>query len=74
MCAFLGSPPRPGIAEKVLLAQGQPRSGIAGGWQQQLPGALQLLPQPGGQRLPHFVQELGELYVMVPVIVPQEGA
>ena len=45
----------------------------AGGGRQ-LPGALQLLSQPGGQRLPHLVQELGELYVMVPVIVPQEGA
>lgn len=43
-------------------------------WGQQLPGALQLLPQPGGQHLPHFVQELGELDVMVPVIVPQEGS
>jgi len=40
----------------------------------QLPGALQLLPQPGGQRLPHFVQELGEFDVMVPVIIPQEGS
>lgn len=63
------------LLRKVPLGAGlHPTQVSLGHGGQQLPGALQLLPQPGGQRLPHLVQELGELYVMVPVIVPQEGA
>lgn len=46
--------------------------GLAG--RPRLPGVLELLPQPGGQRLAHLVEQLGKLDVVVPVIVPQEGA
>lgn len=43
-------------------------------WWLRLPGVLEVLPQPGGQRLAHLVQQLGELDVVVPVVVLQEGA
>lgn len=43
-------------------------------WWPWLPGVLEVLPQPGGQRLAHLVQQLGKLDVVVPVIVLQEGA
>lgn len=43
-------------------------------WWPRLPGVLEVLPQPGGQRLAHLVQQLGELDVVVPIIVLQEGA
>lgn len=37
-----------------------------------LPDLLQLLPQPGGQRLPQPVQQLGQLHVVLPVVAGQE--
>lgn len=43
-------------------------------WWPWLPGVLEVLPQPGGQRLAHLVQQLGKLNAVVPVIVLQEGA
>ena len=43
-------------------------------WGPQLPGVLQLLPEPGRQCLAHLVQQLGKLDIVVPVIVLQEGA
>lgn len=39
-----------------------------------LPRLLQLLPQPGRQGLPEFVQQLGELHVVVSVVAGQEGS
>ena len=33
----------------------------------------QLLPEPAGQRLAHLIEQLGQLYVVVPVMLPKEG-
>lgn len=38
-----------------------------------LPAVEQLLPKPARQRLAHFVQQLGELNVVLMVILSQEG-
>lgn len=37
-----------------------------------LPDLLQLLPQPGGQRLAQPVQQLGQLHVVLPVVARQK--
>ena len=39
-----------------------------------LPGVEQLLPEPAGQRLAHLIEQLGQLYVVVPVVLPKKGA
>lgn len=39
-----------------------------------LSGFLQLLSQPGRQRLPQPVQQLGQLHVVVPVVAGEEGS
>lgn len=39
-----------------------------------LPAVDQLLPEPAGQRLAHLIEQLGQLYVVVPVMLPKKGA
>lgn len=37
-----------------------------------LPGVDQLFSEPAGQRLTHPVEQLGELNVVIPVVLPEE--
>lgn len=37
-----------------------------------LPGVDQLLSEPAGQRLTHPVEQLGQLDVVIPVVLPEE--
>lgn len=37
-----------------------------------LPGVDQLLPEPAGQRLTDPVEQLGQLNVVIPVVLPEE--
>lgn len=37
-----------------------------------LPGVDQLLSEPAGQRLTHPVEQLGQLNVVIPVVLPEE--
>lgn len=38
-----------------------------------LPGVDQLFSEPAGQRLTHLVEQLGQLDVVIPVVLPEEG-
>lgn len=37
-----------------------------------LPGVDQLFSEPAGQRLAHSVEQLGQLDVVIPIILPEE--
>lgn len=37
-----------------------------------LPGVDQLFSEPAGQRLTHPVEQLGQLNVVIPVVLPEE--
>ncbi len=37
-----------------------------------LPGVDQLFSEPAGQRLTHPVEQLGQLDVVIPVVLPEE--
>lgn len=37
-----------------------------------LPGVDQLFSEPAGQRLTHPVEQLGQLNVVIPIVLPEE--
>lgn len=38
-----------------------------------LPGVDQLFSEPAGQRLTHPVEQLGQLNVVIPIVLPEEA-